>query len=152
VVCKQKASLLTSYQAAPILEFGPEAEEMIGHAICALETISTWSETSSAASPAQHLAWSNEMITKMRDNNIVDVSVLVGKQDKPAKLHELVAHAFRLRTSPTVSRPHGSLCHRRFAHMLHHWHGVGIRPSYQAIFPSTLGLGRCPTQCASATC
>lgn len=81
----ERASPLTSCQAAPILKFGPEAEEMIGHAICALETISTWSDTSSAVSPAQHLAWSNEIITKMRDNNIVDVSVLVGKQDKPAK-------------------------------------------------------------------
>jgi len=79
MIFNQKASLLNSYQVAPILKFGPEAEEMIGHAICALEAVSTWSEASSAVSPAQHLAWSNEIITKMRDNNIVDVSVLVGK-------------------------------------------------------------------------
>jgi hypothetical protein len=147
-----KASPLTSHQAAPILKFGPEAEEMIGHAICALETISTWSDTSSAVSPAQHLAWSNEIITKMRDNNIVDVSVLVGKQRKPVSVHKLAAYASRLHTPPTSPRTHGSLGHQRLAHMLHYWHGVSIRPSSQAIFPSTLGLGQRPTQCASATC
>jgi len=76
----------------------------------------------------------------MRDNNIVDVSVLVGKQDKPAKLQELAAYAPRLRTSPTLSRTHGPLGYRRLAHMLHHWYGVGIRPASQAIFPSAVGL------------
>jgi len=124
---------------------------MIGHAICALETISTWSETSSAASPAQHLAWSNEIITKMRDNNIVDVSVLVGKQDEPAKLQKLATDAFRLHTPSTLPRTHGSLGNQRLAHMLDHWHGVGIRPSSQAIYPPAIGLGQRPTQCAPAT-
>jgi hypothetical protein len=111
MMLSSKASPLTSRQAAPILKFGPEAEEMIGHAICALETISTWSETSSAISPAQHLAWSDELITKMRDNNIVDVSVLVGKQDTAAILENLAAHSSRLRASPALSRAYGSLRH-----------------------------------------
>lgn len=74
---------LTFIQATPVMKFGPEAEEMIGHAICALETIPTWVETSKAISPAQHLALSNAIITRMRDNNVVDISVLVGKQSVP---------------------------------------------------------------------
>ena len=69
--------LLKIGQAAPVLNFGPEAEEMIGHAISALETISS---TFRSVSPAQHNAWSDQIITRMRDNNIVDVSVLVGEQ------------------------------------------------------------------------
>jgi len=53
---------------------------MIGHAICALETISSWSEDSKEVSPAQHLEWSDQLIIRMRDSNAVDVSVLVGEQ------------------------------------------------------------------------
>jgi len=77
---------MTSVQAFAVLSFASEAEQMIGHAICALETISSWSEVSKGVSPAQHLAWSDQLIIKMRDGNAVDVSVLVGKQETSGNL------------------------------------------------------------------
>lgn len=57
----------------------PDAEEMIGHAIYAIETIPTWTENTKEASPEQHLAKSESLMNKMRDANVIDVGVLIGK-------------------------------------------------------------------------
>jgi hypothetical protein len=102
---------------------------MIGHAIYALETIPSWSKNSRGASPAQHLAWSDEIITRMRDNNVVDVSVLVGELQTVIAVQDYQTHTSRLCATPDLSRSYGSLCHQRLSHLLDNGHGIGIRSS-----------------------